>query len=123
MHGSILPETDEWDSFSSPNDYVEFSVSHRERSAIPPYSPRTAATEPVVPGLQSPDWNFRTMLHSLNRFSPNAPPPMVRRRFRRGRSTSIFSELEMNFWQKRSVYPYEIGIDEFVETLRARMSK
>jgi len=124
MHGSILPEKEEWDSFViTETDYVEFLS-------------RIIANQPAIPrsfgeycrdrsllflGYSLRDWNFRTILQSLYRF-------FARRRANYGEeipSWAIdehFSELEIKFWQEWDIHPHEVNIDEFVEKLRAKMS-
>jgi hypothetical protein len=122
MHGSILPETDEWDSFViTETDYVEFLSRIASQSAIPSlFSTYCHDRSLLFLGYSLRDWNFRTILRSLSRFfarrAANDEDEIP--------SWAIdehFSELEIKFWQKRGVYPYMVNIDEFVETLRARM--
>ena len=125
MHGSILSETDEWDSFViTETDYVDFLARIASRSAIPAlFSTHCRDRSLLFLGYSLRDWNFRTMLHSLNRFFAKRSAAYGEEEIPSWAIDEHFSELEMKFWQKRGVYPYEIGIDEFVETLRARMPK
>lgn len=124
MHGSMQPETDEWDSFViTETDYVEFLSRIASRSAIPAlFASYCHDRSLLFLGYSLRDWSCRAILQSLNRF-------FARRAVSYGGEEEIlswaidarFSELEIKFWQKRGVYPYEVDIDEFVERLRARM--
>ena len=125
MHGSILPETDEWDSFViTETDYVEFLSRIASQSAIPAlFSTHCRDRSLLFLGYSLRDWNFRTILQSLNRFFAKRAAAYGEEEIPSWAIDEHFSELEMKFWQKRGVYPYEISIDEFVEKLRARMPK
>lgn len=125
MHGSILPETDEWDSFViTETDYVEFLSRIASRSAIPAlFATHCRDRSLLFLGYSLRDWNFRTILQSLNRFFAKRATAYDGDEVPSWAIDEHFSELEMKFWQKRGVYPYEIGLDEFVEMLRARMPK
>jgi hypothetical protein len=123
MQGAIRSETDEWDSFViTESDYVELLSRIASRSAIPAlFSTHCRDRSLLFLGYSLRNWNLRTILQSLSRFF-----------YKRAASYDVdevaswaideqFSELEIKFWQKRSVYPYEIRVDDFVETLRSRM--
>lgn len=125
MHGSILPETDEWDSFViTEMDYVEFLSRIASKSAIPSlFSAHCRDRSLLFLGYSLRDWNFRTILRSLNRFFAKRVASYDEEEICSWAIDQEFSELEMKFWQKRGVYPYAVSIDEFVETLRERMAK
>jgi hypothetical protein len=124
MHGSILPETDAWDGFViTEEDYVEFLSRVASKSAIPSlFSAHFHDRSLLFIGYSLRDWNVRTMLRGLSRFfarraaddDDEIPSWAIE---------EAFSELEMKLWQKRGVYPYRVGIGEFVEKLRARIAK
>ncbi|GKT07138.1 SIR2 family protein [Desulforhabdus sp. TSK] len=123
MHGSILPETDEWDSFViTETDYVELLSRMASRSAIPALFATHCRDRNLLFLVYSlRDWNFRTILQSLNRFFAKRVANYGEEEIPSWAIDEHLSELETKFWQKRGVYPYEISIDEFVTTLRARM--
>jgi len=125
MHGSILPQTDEWDSFViTEMDYVEFLSRIASKSAIPSlFSTHCRDRSLLFLGYSLHDWNFRTILRSLNRFFAKRSAADDEDEIPSWAIDEEFSELEIKFWQKRGVYPYAVSIDEFVETLRARMTK
>ncbi len=124
MHGSIMPETDAWDSFViTEEDYVEFLSRVSNKSAIPSlFSAYFHDRSLLFVGYSLRDWNVRTILRSLSRYfarraagdDDEIPSWAIE---------EAFSDLEMKLWQKRGVYPYRVGIAEFVEKLRARMAK
>lgn len=125
MHGSILPETDEWDSFViTEMDYVEFLSRIASKSAIPfLFATHCRDRSLLFLGYSLRDWNFRTILRSLNRFFAKRVAAYDEDEVPSWAIDEEFSELEIKFWQKRGVYPYAISIDEFIATLRARMAK
>ena len=123
MHGSIVPQSAELDSFViTESDYVELLSRIASKSAIPAlFASHCRDRSLLFLGYSLRDWSFRTILQSLNRF--------FAKRLVAGddeiQSWAIddrFSELELKFWQRRGVYPYEVNLDEFVRLLRARMS-
>lgn len=123
MHGSIVPQTSDLDTFViTESDYVELLARIASRSAIPAlFASHCQDRNLLFLGYSLRDWSFRTILQSLNRF--------FAKRLVAGddeiQSWAIddrFSELELKFWQRRGVYPYEVNLDEFVRLLRARMS-
>jgi hypothetical protein len=124
MHGSILPETDEWDGFViTEMDYVEFLSRIASKSAIPSlFSLYCYDRSLLFVGYSLRDWNFRTILRSLNRFFARRIAACDEDGISSWAINEDFSELEIKFWQKRGVYPYAVSIDEFVETLRARIA-
>jgi hypothetical protein len=103
------------------SDYVELLSRIASKSAIPAlFASHCRDRSLLFLGYSLRDWSFRTILQSLNRF--------FAKRLVAGddeiQSWAIddrFSELELKFWQRRGVYPYEVNLDEFVRLLRARM--
>ena len=124
MHGSILPETSEWDSFViTEADYVELLSRIAGKSAIPAlFATHCRDRNLLFLGYRLRDWSFRTILQSLNRFFAKRAADSGEDEIQSWAVDDDFSELELKFWQKRGVYPYEIAIGEFVKTLRARMA-
>ncbi len=117
MHGSIVPENDQWDSFViTEEDYVEFLARLSGKSAIPAlFSPYFSKRRLLFLGYNLRNWSCRIVLRNLSRL-------------RRGGSENEdemswaiqddLSELEVKLWDKRGVVPYQVGIDEFVKTLK-----
>lgn len=125
MHGSILPETDEWDGFViTEMDHVEFISRVASKSAIPSlFSAYCHDRSLLFIGYSLRDWNFRTILLSINRFFAKRAAAFDEDEVPSWAIDSEFSELETKFWQKRGVYPHAIDIDEFVSTLAEKMRK
>lgn len=123
MQGSIVPETEEWDGFViTEMDYVEFLSRIAGKSAIPSlFAAHCRDRSLLFLGYSLRDWNYRTILRSLNRFFAKRVAAYDEEEIPSWAIDEDFSELEIKFWQKRGIYPYAISIDEFVETLRARM--
>jgi len=74
-------------------------------------------------GYSLREWNFRTILQSLNRCFAKRAADYDQEEITSWAINEHFSELEIKFWQKRGVFPHEISIGKFVETLRERMPK
>jgi hypothetical protein len=125
MHGSILPETDEWDSFViTETDYVEFVSRIASKSAIPAlFATHCRDRSLLFLGYNLRDWNFRTILQSLNRYFAKRVADYDQEEIPSWAIDENFSELEIKFWQKRGVCPHEVRIDEFIDKLRGRMPR
>jgi hypothetical protein len=125
MHGSILPDSDEWDGFVvTEMDHVEFISRIGSKSAIPSlFSAYCHDRSLLFLGYSLRDWNFRTILRSINRFFARHAAAFDEEEIPSWAIDEELSELETKFWQKRGVYPYEVGIDEFVATLTEKMPK
>jgi len=105
-------------------DYVEFLSRIASKSAIPSlFSTHCRDRSLLFLGYSLQDWNFRTILRSLNRFFAKRSTADDEDEIPSWAIDEEFSELEIKFWQKRGVYPYAVSIDGFVATLRARMTK
>ncbi len=122
MYGSFS-DNEEWDSFViTEEDYVEFLYRLSSKAAIPAsFSAHFHDRSLLFIGYSLRDWALRVVFRSLSRY--------FARRAQAGDDDEIpswaiedkLSELEVRLWNKRGVCPYEVGIDEFVEKLRARM--
>jgi hypothetical protein len=121
MHGSVHPETDEWDGFViTEQDHVEFLSRVASKVAIPSLlSAHMHDRSLLFIGCSLHDWNLRVMVRSLSRY--------FGRRTEDDEEISCWaindkvSELEVQLWQRRGVYPFQLPIDEFVNRLRERM--
>lgn len=123
MHGSIHQEP-EWDSFViTESDYVELLSRIASKSAIPAlFATHCRDRSLLFFGYSLREWNSRTILQSLNRFFAKRLASGSDEEIQSWAIDENFSELELKFWQKRGVYPYEISIDRFIEQLRERLT-
>ena len=123
MHGSIHQEA-EWDSFViTESDYVELLSRIASKSAIPAlFATHCRDRSLLFFGYSLREWNSRTILQSLNRFFAKRLASACDEEIQSWAIDESFSELELKFWQKRGVYPYEISIDRFIEQLRERLT-
>jgi hypothetical protein len=122
IHGSLAPESEEWDSFViTEEDYVEFLSRVASKTAIPPVlSAHFQDRSLLFIGYSLHDWNLRIFIRSLSRF--------FARRVAAGDDDEIPSwaiqeqhtEIERKLWEKRGVYPFSVNLDEFVEKVCAR---
>jgi hypothetical protein len=118
MHGTIQPETDRWDgTVITEGDFVEFLSRLGNNSAIPAVlSARINDRSLLFLGFNVDDWSSRSILRNLKRRAAS-----------NGEETpswaiaSRFSELERLVWRTRSVYPFEMDLDEFAHELRERL--
>jgi hypothetical protein len=125
MHGSILPETDEWDGFViTEMDYVKFLSRIAGKSAIPSlFSSYCRDRSLLFIGYNLRDWNFRVILRSMSQLFARRVPIDDEDEIQSWAIDEDFSDLEIKFWLKRNVFPYNVSIDEFVKTMQERMSK
>lgn len=125
MHGSVQPDTDEWDGFViTEMDYVELLARIASKSAIPSlFSAYCHDRSLLFLGYGLRDWNYRTILRSMSRFFVRRAASYDEEEILSWAIDEDFSELEIKFWRKRGVYPYEVGLDDFVATLAERMRK
>jgi SIR2-like domain len=136
MHGTIIRQSERWDSFViTEDDYVDFLARMTGQTAVPQqflFHFRRARFLFLGYGLR--DWNLRVLLRTLHgsqgalgsagRLADAAPvegddddEPSSRRR-----AWAIQyrpSEVERALWQARKVSIYDLELDRFVEMLRA----
>jgi hypothetical protein len=125
MHGSILPDSDEWDGFViTEMDHVEFISRVASKSAIPSlFAAYCRDRSLLFLGYSLRDWTYRTILRTLNRFFARRAAAFDEEEAPSWAIDEHFSELETKFWQKRGVYPYEVDIDELISSLAEKMPK
>jgi hypothetical protein len=125
MHGSVLPDTDEWDGFViTEMDHVEFISRIASKSAIPAlFSSYCRDRSLLFLGYNLRDWSYRTILRSINRFFARRAAAFDEEEIPSWAIDDEFSDLEIKFWQRRGVYPYEVGLDEFVAALAEKVQK
>jgi hypothetical protein len=126
MHGSIIAESERWDSFViTEEDYVEFLSRMMDNKAIPPclieyFRERSF----LFLGYSLRDWNLRVVLKNMSKQltkraaidNDEDPLPSWAIQFNP-------SELERKLWSKRGVNIFDIAIDNFVARLRERMGR
>jgi hypothetical protein len=124
MHGSIHSGTDEWDSFVvTEEDHVAFLARVAAKSAIPPlFLTHLHDRSLLFIGCSLHDWNLRVVLRTLSRdFARRLAATDADDEIPSWAVNDELSELEVKLWQRRGVYPFQVGIDEFVAGLRQRM--
>jgi hypothetical protein len=122
MHGTILPETNEWDNFViTEEDYVEFLSRMTTNAAIPAlFYPHFRERSFLFLGYSLRDWNLRVVLKNLSKYLPKRtasrdddedqlPSWAIQRHP---------SELERRLWEKRDVSIFDLTLDEFVNKMR-----
>lgn len=127
MHGSLVPEQSEWDSFViTEEDYVEFLSRMTMSSAIPSvFFPHFRERSFLFLGYSLRDWNLRVVLKNLNKCLATRPSGDTDGDDRLP-SWAIQrepSELERKLWSKRSVNIFDVSLDEFVQRMRERLGK
>jgi hypothetical protein len=127
MHGTIFPESDEWDNFViTEEDYVEFLSRMTTSTAIPsllyPYFRERSF---LFLGYSLRDWNLRVVLKNLSKYLPKRPadsnddedqlPSWAIQRNP--------SELEGKLWARRRVGIFDLPLDEFVSRMREQAGR
>jgi hypothetical protein len=127
MHGSLVPEQGEWDSFViTEEDYVEFLSRMTMSSAIPSlFFPHFRERSFLFLGYSLRDWNLRVVLKNLGKCLATRPaaghdgedalPSWAIQRQP--------SELERKLWANRAVNIFDVALDEFVARMRERIGK
>jgi hypothetical protein len=120
MHGTIQPETDTWDGVViTESDYVDFLSRVGSKSAIPSqFSAHLYERILLFVGFGLSDWSSRTILRSL-KLRPTGDGD---EEIPRWAVNQAFTEIEMQLWRKRGVYPFIVGLDEFVAELQKKMT-
>ena len=125
MHGTIAPESDEWDNFViTEEDYVEFLSRMTTNAAVPSlFFPYFRERSFLFLGYSLRDWNLRVVLKNLRK--------SLAKRVARGEdddeqlpSWAIQrnpSELERRLWDKRRVAIFDLSLDEFVQKMSERV--
>ncbi len=127
MHGTIVPEADEWDNFViTEEDYVEFLSRMMARAAIPSMLyPYFRDRSFLFLGYSLRDWNLRVILKNLSKYfykraagsdddDDQLPSWAIQR---------SPSELERQLWKKRKVNIFDISLTEFASRMQQRMEK
>jgi hypothetical protein len=125
MHGTIAPDSDEWDNFViTEEDYVEFLSRMTTNAAVPSlFFPYFRERSFLFLGYSLRDWNLRVVLKNLGK--------NLAKRAARGDdddeqlpSWAIQrspSELERRLWDKRHVAIFDLSLDEFIQKMSERL--
>jgi len=125
MHGTIVPQAKEWDSFViTEEDYVEFLSRMTTNTAVPAlFFPCFRERSFLFLGYGLRDWNLRLVLKNLSRhFSARGEGGT-------DKSEEVLpswaiqrdpSELEQKLWEKRGVTIFDTSLDSFVKEMLKR---
>ena len=127
MHGTLMPEDEQWDNFViTEEDYVEFLSRMTTSMAIPSlFYPYFRERSFLFLGYSLRDWNLRVILKNLSKYfskrqarsdddEEQLPSWAIQRHP---------SELERKLWDKRRVTIFDIALGEFAHKLRERMRR
>jgi hypothetical protein len=125
MHGTILRETDEWDSFViTEEDYVEFLSRMIANAAVPAIFYRYFRERSFLfLGYGLRDWNLRVVLKNISKHLTSRRESVADGDLEVLPSWAIQyrpSELERKLWEKRNVTIFDIAIDDFVASMLER---
>jgi hypothetical protein len=125
MHGTVVPETPQWDSFViTEEDYIEFLSRMTTNSAVPPlFIEHFRERSFLFLGYSLRDWNLRVVLRNLSksllsRHAANGDEDAdVSPSWAIQRSPS---DLEQILWKKRHVEIFDLLLEDFVSKIRCR---
>jgi hypothetical protein len=119
MHGTILPDTNQWDgTVITESDYVDFLSRVGGESAIPSIlSTHLLDRALLFLGFGLRDWASRNILRRMKWFSPDDDAERPSWAIASG-----FTPMEELLWAKRRVCPIEVDLDEFARGLQAQLT-
>jgi hypothetical protein len=119
MHGTIQPDTDQWDgTVITESDYVDFLSRVGGKSAIPSVlSAHLRDRALLFLGFGLRDWASRTILRRMKWRSQDEDDETPSWAI-----ASTFTPMELLLWTKRSVHPIEVDLDEFARGLQAQLT-
>jgi hypothetical protein len=123
MHGTIRPETDEWDNFViTEEDYIEFLSRMTTNSAVPSvFYPYFRERSFLFLGYSLRDWNLRVVLRNISKYLPKriagGDEDEDSLHWAIQRNPSV---LESKLWTKRHVNIFDLTLDEFVGEMHKR---
>jgi hypothetical protein len=125
MHGSVRPDSDEWDGFVvTEDDHVDFLSRVAAKSAIPPvFLAHLRERSLLFLGCNLHDWNLRVAIRSLSRYFARRAAEDSDEEIPSWAVNDQISDLEVKLWRLRRVFPYQFGIGDFVARLRERKPK
>jgi len=125
MHGTVVPESDEWDNFViTEEDYVEFLSRLSFNTAIPAiFYPYFRERSFLFLGYGLRDWNLRVLLKNLSKhLSARRHPGDDENEVLPSWAIQMHpSPLEERLWQRNHVNIFDCSLDAFVERIRLRM--
>jgi hypothetical protein len=118
MHGSVVKETEKWDTFViTEEDYVDFLSRMAGNRAFPAALYEYFRNRSFLfLGYSLSDWNLRVILNKLKRRLP------ARRDNEQAPSWAIQgnpSELDRKLWGNRDVKIFDMDLREFVARMQA----
>jgi len=133
MHGTIVPDTAEWDNFViTEEDYVEFLSRMTTNTAIPAlFYHHFRDRSFLFLGYSLRDWNLRVVLKNLSKYLASRGGT----RGDRGGGDSDMevrpswaiqrgpAELERILWGNRGVHIYDVPLEEFTQEIAKERSR
>jgi hypothetical protein len=123
MHGTVLRETNKWDSFViTEEDYVDFLSRMTTNAAVPSlFYEHFRARSFLFLGYSLRDWNLRVVLKNLDRYLARNRQAYDEDEDELLPSWSIQrqpSELERTLWERRNVNIFDMTLDDFVTKMQ-----
>ena len=126
VHGSLIADNDEWDSFViTEEDYVEFLSRLATKTALPSsLAAHFQDRSLLFIGYSLKDWNLRVFVRGLKRFFEKRKAASDEEGdIRSWTIHSAPSSLEVKIWEKRGVDPYAVDYETFATSLRDRLAR
>jgi hypothetical protein len=123
MHGTIIGETDEWDSFViTEEDYVEFLSRMTSNTAVPSlFYPYCRERSFLFLGYSLRDWNLRVVLKNLSKLFASRRSDESDDEELPSWSIQLHpSELEKRLWSSRKVNIFDSNLDDFVAKIQQK---
>lgn len=122
MHGSVSNSEDCNSFVITEQDHVDFLSRLSSKSAIPStFFEYFHDRGLLFIGYSLRDWALRVVIRGLSRYFARPATVDEDEEIQSWAIEDTLSELEEKLWNKRNVHSYGVGIDEFVEKLRAKM--
>lgn len=119
MHGTILPQTPNWDNLViTEEDYVEFLLRMTTNAAVPSrFLHFFHGRSFLFLGYSLRDWNLRVILKNLSKCFVNKPKAVNADTIPSWAIQVAVSELDEKLWAKRNVDIYECNLDTFARRM------
>jgi len=123
IHGTVVPKTDQWDSFViTEEDYVDFLSRMVDNTAIPAvFYQYFRERSFLFLGYSLGDWNLRVILKNLSRCLASRQGGDRHEPLPSWAIQLYPSELERLLWEKRNVRIYGMDLSEFVVRMKERL--
>lgn len=126
MHGSLITDSDEWDSFViTEEDNVDFLARLATKTAIPSsLAAHFQDRSLLFVGYSLTDWNLRIFVRGLKRFFEKRKAAVEDEGdIRSWTIQAAPTSLEVKIWEKRGVDPYAVDYETFAGCLRERLAR